>query len=303
MPAIIADFWDAQTAPPGFEEGVARLRELIQSTQEPAQCTRLCRVSKHLWVGGGSSNVRRLAQHLLWAILDGCALLSDQWPGAVFDALTTSPALRTSCRDSKRHALECYFRPPSSCGARLGEVEVDRRDRMGAIPSIRGADAFTDLVNYGGARSSAQVSGMLDRVGNVTGLRAELLVVATLSAWVTRPQPELSRAVAWYATAAGLDVPGARWRRVGMHVRRGDKRSLSTLQLKGVTWRLDESAFELWGRRVAAELGDERVLFMTDHNKTMHHLLAQPDGLFAQIPAPAECIPSYVEGPSGVGPR
>jgi hypothetical protein len=47
---------------------------------------------------------------------------------------------------------------------------------------------------------------------------------------------------------------------VAMHLRRGDKYSLHPKHMRNHSWRVHPESFALWGRRVAANLGADRVL-------------------------------------------
>ena len=85
-------------------------------------------------------------------------------------------------------------------------------------------------------------------------------------------QQELRDAIVLYGTAAGLGQPGARHRRIAMHIRRGDKHSLYAKHMRNASWRVSSESFEKWGRRVGAQLGAERALYMTDSKEAMDSL-------------------------------
>ena len=57
----------------------------------------------------------------------------------------------------------------------------------------------------------------------------------------------------------------------------------------------------LWGRHVAARLGSERVLFMSDDKLATRYLADQPDRFFQLVPARLECLPLYRAGLLGWG--
>ena len=115
--AVISDFWRAANQPRGHEDGVLRLRALIEHTQQPRECLRLCSIRKSMWVGGSTQNLRRLAHALLQAALDGCALVGH-WPPWVYASVATGKELRERCLATNRSSLHCYFLPISNCTAR-----------------------------------------------------------------------------------------------------------------------------------------------------------------------------------------
>jgi hypothetical protein len=168
-------------------------------------------------------------------------------------------------------SLHCYFRPISTCTRNTSR-------------SFQFLDSRFDL------------SRGLERVGNATGLHSELLIMGTLLSWVMRPQRELGDAVGRYGAALGFLAGGiegdARHRHIGMHIRRGDKYSLHSRHMLNHTWRVSPDSFVAWGRRVAADIGAERVIFMTDDSRI--DLAAQSDSLFRFAPAPRECLPSHI---------
>ena len=203
--------------------------------------------------------------------------------------MTTSAELRQRCLDSGRKGLLCYFQPVSKCS---------KLDKGAAAGSSGSAPTFDKHFELGPA---FHLDDHLDKIMRLTGLRSELLVMGTLVSWVMRPQPELSEAIFLYGAQAGFNVPGARHRRVAIHVRKGDKHSLYAKHMRNHSWRVSASSFDAWGRRVAADLGAERALYMTDDRGVMDALTASHggDGFFNLVPAPRECLPSYGAGVFG----
>ena len=60
----------------------------------------------------------------------------------------------------------------------------------------------------------------------------------------------------------------------------------------------------LWARRIAADVGAEHALFMSDDKRMIKYLTdptQQTDGFFALSPAPESCLPSFTAGLLGVG--
>ena len=108
-PPVVTSFWEATEQPPGFEAATAKLREMIRSSQQPASCSKVCRVSETLYVGGTASNLRRLAANVLEAALLGCALVG-RYPNEQWLSLTTSAVLRERCNASSAYSLQCYFK-------------------------------------------------------------------------------------------------------------------------------------------------------------------------------------------------
>ena len=280
---IVTNFWDAaDRAPLGHKEPLSRLRELILSTQEPATCSRRC-TFLGTYHGGALADVRRLAYALMYAITNNCALVSD-WPKYQRTlnssaTMTTSPELRQRCIETARKGINCYFLPVTTCSQTKG-------------PARRTQDHGFSIGN------AFHLDEYLDRVQRLTGLRSEALVMGTLVAWVMRPQPELREAILLYGSHAGFATPGIRHRRVGMHVRKGDKHSLYAKHMRDHSWRVSAESFNAWGRRVAADIGADRVLYMTDDTSVMNVLNASGgyDGLFSLVPAPRDCLPSYTAG-------
>ena len=147
----------------------------------------------------------------------------------------------------------------------------------------------------------------LDRIGHMTGLYSDMLIVGALLSWVMRPQPELEEAVLSYGRTLGLHVPGVRHRRLAMHIRRADKHSLNPSksrakkeQRAGGLWRISDQSYITWSRRVASVIGAEHTLFMSDDAGLLFGpkaLEAQgSDGFFRHVPAPASCVPSFAAG-------
>ena len=266
---LVTSFWDAAESSPGYEDPITRFRKLIQFSQEPAICRKVCRVPHRMWVGGTASNLRRLAHSLLNAVLTECALVG-QYPRTPSLSVSTGPVLRERCIGAGRMAFDCYFLPVSTCF------------------KAQGVEVAAEV-------SSNDISTNLDRVATMTGLRSEVLVMGTLLAWIMRPQHELAQALKFYGHVLGLDVPGARFRRIGMHIRKGDKHSLYPKHLKNHTFRISVHSFNAWARRIAADLGAERVLFLTDDRRATETLM-QNATFYQLAPAPAACMPSYNAG-------
>ena len=206
-------------------------------------------------------NLRRLAMSLVHATLDGCTFV-PQWPTSQLSSLNTGAALQKACRDGNRTRYECYFLPLSHCNATKS---------TDFLPISESSD---DLV----------------LVAERTGLRSELLVMGTALAFVMRPQPELRSAVEYYGNRLGLSEPGARHRRIAMHLRRGDKYSLHPKHMKNHSWRIHPDSFAIWGQRIAAIMGADHVLYMTDDR--VINMTARSGNLFRLAPAPHACSPS-----------
>ena len=224
--AATADLWSQQDLAPSHAAGVLALRRLVTATQQPDACVELCRCAGHH--AGLGSQLHAAAVCLLQATLRGCAVVG---PPAQFPEYTTHAALRRGCA-----GFDCYFMPLSTCTAgrnqRTIELKPDQRHLQ--VP--------------------------LGTVANQTGLRSELLVMSTLLAYVMRPQPLLSRAVAHFA-AASTAVPaggggGSSAPRscVAAHVRHGDKKSFMHAAA-AERWRLSGPSFWRWGVRLATMLG------------------------------------------------
>ena len=266
---VVANFWDAAEETPGFEEALGKFRAMIRSSQQPQACSNTCRVHHKLWVGGTASNLRRLAHVLLNAVLANCALVG-RYPPSQALSVSTGALMLKRCSDPGRHSLQCYFLPISTCSKETSATKVPE-------------------ISYG------DISKNLDTLANRTGLRSEVLAMGTLLAWIMRPQPELAEAVDFYGGALGFKVPGGRHRRVGMHIRKGDKHSLYPKHLKNHTFRVSVQSFSIWGRRIASDLGAEGVLYLTD-DRGATETLGQNAPFFQLAPAPAECMPSYNAG-------
>lgn len=291
---IVTDFWrSADLHPPGQEQPLARLRNLILATQQPATCKRVCTLT-NAYHGGALSDVRRLAYALMYAIVNDCAL-TTQWPLYTktnrSSSLTTSTELRRRCATPSRLGLRCYFLPPSQCR------ETDGAEQQ------NGTRRTFSLANFHLAPTLAAVQAK-------TGLHSEMLLMGTLVAWIMRPQSELSEAIVHYGTLLGLSRPGARQRRLSLHIRHGDKHSLYAKHLRNDSWRVQPQNFDAWARRIAADLGLDSALFMTDDIGAMDALLpsSRPpprdrwgsnDGFFALAPAPRICLPSFSVGSFG----
>ena len=267
----------------GHEAPRARLRALVTATQQPATCQRRCSLSGG-YHGGALADVRRLAYALMFSVVHDCALVTN-WPwhrrtSNFSSTLTTSADLRQRCYADNRLGLSCYFLPYSSC--QILDKEVER-----TLPAARifGLD-------------SVNLDSTLDVLINRTGLRSETLIMGTLTSWIMRPQPELRAAIEQYGAAAGFATKGARHRRVAMHIRHGDKHSLYGRHLRNESWRVSADAFDAWGRRISADLGADKVVYMTDDPRVMDRLQrrAADDGLFRLVPAPRDCMPSYAMG-------
>ena len=233
---LVTNYWEqADHLPAGFEQPIQRLRSLIERTQQPVLCSSVCRMAPNTHVGGAASNLKRVAFHLALASLEGCALVG-RFPRALFPAgLTTGALLRERCTASQRFGTECYFLPVSTCHVPNGTwVRVIRVNRT-RIPAV------------------------LDRMVTATGLQSELLTMGTLLSWIMRPQPELREAIRFYGAQLDLHVSGARHRHIGMHIRHGDKTSLSNRNggrnLGADVFRVSATSFQAWGRRMGAKCG------------------------------------------------
>lgn len=281
---VITDFWEAAepASVPAHEAALRRFRDTIVAAQ--TQCEKTCTVKGY--VGGTAANLRRHAYYVLEATLSGCALLG-RFPSSEHIALNTGEALRSRCEASGRKGFECYFRPVTTC----------RKGDGGKMRLLKGEGIY-----QAGERWQ---SIMLDRVANRTGLRSEPLVLGTLLAWIMRPQPELREALGLYGAAAGLGSAAGRETRVAMHIRKGDKHSLYGKHLVNHSWRVATDTYAAWGRRVAAYVGAERVMFMTDDMPSVRRLVGGSAGgaagLFRHAPAPAFCLPAYGAGLLGKG--
>ena len=276
---LITNYWEqADPAPAGFEQPLRHLRSLIERTQQPAQCSAVCRMAPNWHEGGAASNLKRLAFHLALASLEGCALVG-RYPRALWPAgLVTGASLRERCTASSRFGTHCYFLPVSTCaipnGTRVRVIRVNRT----RIPDV------------------------LARITTTTGLRSELLIMGTLHAWIMRPQTELREAIRVYGAQLGLHEIGARQRHIGMHIRHGDKSSLSNRNgarnLGADAFRVSGASFQAWGRRVGANMGAERVLFMSDDPKVISDMHGSHEQYFT-TPAPPNCTPAFAMGMSG----
>lgn len=283
---VVTDFWDAaaEVRHPGFDTPLAQFRELIRSTQEPTICadSNVCRVSSY--VGGTGSNLKRLAHHLLAAVLHGKAIVG-RYPGGQHSRLSTNMLLRQRCEEEGRLANECYLQPVSTCHTPLfGKNSSRHEHQLDKCPSV----------------SEPKVMSLMDLVANRTGLRSEALIMGSLQARILRPQPELRAAIKFYGRNAGFGS-GGRHRIVSMHLRRGDKHSLYTKHLKNDSYRVSPVMSNLWARRVASDIGAEKAIFMSDDKHMIRILTHQSDGFFLLAPAPAVCLPSYTAGLLGVG--
>ena len=264
------DFWHDAVLHPGHAEALTKWRGMIVSSQNPPECVRTCSLRGSVHIGGAMQNMRRIAHAVMQAALKNCAI-SNPWPSWIFAHETTSVEMRERCTSERRKSLECYFLPISNCTS----------DSRGASSSkFQYLDAYMD------------VSDMLDRVAEQTGLRSELLIMGTLLSWIMRPQRELRAALEQYGAQRGLDLPAARHNYIGMHLRRGDKYSLYSRHLQHNAYRITPSSFAIWGRRVAAQLGMHRVLYMSDDKALNLDPRNESRGLFLQAPTSAMCRPS-----------
>ena len=184
---LITDFWSMAVPPPGMEQSLAAWRAMIIANQN--QCATTCSLKRSVHLAGAMQNRRRLAMALLQAVLSNCTMV-DGWPSLRMSHLNTGLTLRHWCAKQNRTSEQCYFLPVSNCHWRPG-VSVDRQ-----------------LI------SLYDMSAALERVGQLTGLRSELLVMGTVLSWVMRPQPELREALEHYGNVLGLSRGGARHRRI-----------------------------------------------------------------------------------------
>ena len=297
---FVSNFWSAaDTEPPGHAAGLSKLRSWIRETQEPVACNKRCTLA-YAYHGGALADVRRLAFALMYALVNDCHLVG-RWPmykrgGSPFpklSTLTTSPELRRRCYADERLGLHCYFRPISTCTLNEtiapeehSDVNIDKRLESDKVKPFRMDHTFFP-------------HKFLDKIIARTGLHSEVLIMGTLIAWIMRPQPELEQAIRFYGAAAGLDRPGARHRRVAVHVRHGDKHSLYSKHLKNESWRVSTESFNNWARKVAADIGAERAFLMSDDTSVVRTLTNGTDPFFDLVPAPLECLPTYKAGVFG----
>ena len=296
--ATVSDFWRAQgeVAAPGFAEPQRRWRTLIESSQQPERCTRLCSCgSQHdaalaeeeaRSVGGMFSTLHAVGVCVVAAALEGCALVGSTAPWMA--TYTTSAALRAECAAAGvAPGFPCYFQPLSRC------TLADARAAAAAGTST--ADGLPNMLRRN-QQDHLRLNPLLTEAARRTNLTSDLLLVSSAVAWAMRPRAPLADAVALHGGRLGLSTAGAGARSVGMHVRRvplrsprfldygrpahtqpytllmltcshpnagadGDKPANSARALGAAAWRVSSESFELWGRRVAAMLGAERVLY------------------------------------------
>ena len=306
-----------------FDEDVARVRRLVSPLKTPmvqqwcARSSWLCRVGSTLRAFSvtGSSKLssrvplgdraRHMSEHPLWFFLYfTVSFLEPREVGTMCVqtpriSMTTSNELRRRCTSSHRWSMECYFLPISPCRAACDQ-DAPPRDHIRG-PELCGTVQELSVYHTG------THAFFLDRIGHMTGLYSDLLIMGTLLSWVMRPQPELEEAVLRYDRTLGLDVPGVRHRRLAMHIRRADKHSLNPSKSRarreqriGDLWRISDQSYITWSRRVASVIGAEHTLFMSDDAGLLFGpkaLEAQgSDGFFRHVPAPASCVPSFAAG-------
>lgn len=267
---IVTNFWDAAVLPPGYDHQVTVWREMIRANQYPTQCNNVCSLNRWTHTGGTMQNIRRIAISLMHAVLEGCAFV-PLWPTQRQSMITTGLEMREHCARNNLTHYNCYFLPLSNC--------------TGRGRTLAGLQA-----------TSFNASGGLERVARLTGLRSEVLIMGHLISWVMRPGQELQKAIHFFGASSGMHTNGARHRVVAMHLRRGDKFSLHKKHMKNHSWRIHPDTFIMWGRRVSANLGFERVFYMTDDQGPDANLTARAGPLFHLVPAPRKCAPSSNNG-------
>lgn len=228
-------------------------------------CRQFCRCATHH--AGLASKLHAAAICLLRAALQNCSIVG---PPVHLDEYNT--AMPSTCL-----GFDCYFQPISTCG-----------DTSMAAQPLSG--------------DQRHLLQPLAQVARLTGLRSELLVMATCVAWIMRPRPALQAAYAYYASRAGLvprDLsyineghPGEPQRCVAAHVRHGDKKSYHAQRnSKGVGSHLSAVSFWRWGVRLSTLLGAESVLFMTDDPASAEELTSYETPIpFVPVPAPLACF-------------
>ncbi|KAL3904386.1 MAG: hypothetical protein SGPRY_011303, partial [Prymnesium sp.] len=134
QPDLITNFWETASLlrQPGFDDQLARFRAIIQSTQQPMNCSNVCRFIGY--VGGAAANLKRLAFTLLGAAMKGQALVG-RYPPGVTSRLSTNVALRKRCHMSGRFGNECYLQPVSSCRIVTDEPNSTRPEKDFSYPS------------------------------------------------------------------------------------------------------------------------------------------------------------------------
>ena len=216
---VVTSFWDEQVDTlnhdprgPKHQARVMAFRKRIEATQSPTDCSRVPHCACAAWGGGMLSLIHGSMNCLLAAVLRGCALVYDEG-NMRLGRYITSAALLHRCNSTGRMSGQCYFQPISTCGARLltAGAPDPRRQMMVApsgIPTIRvvptmrpltlknGKSARRDECNAFKARTKlpgkkrwrlsdcTHLGLLLDQVYGEYGLESDLLIRATLLAWM-----------------------------------------------------------------------------------------------------------------------
>lgn len=287
MPPITS-FWDAALPPLGHEDGVLRLRALIEQTQQPQRCSNTCVIlRKSLAVNDSMQNIRKVAHLLLQATLGGCALVSHR-SLPMNDTLITGKELHSACSQSNRYGLRCYFLPLSNC-------------TTSSRSSLCSNCAETDFPQ-GLLEEDFDLSQGLDQVANSTGLRSEVLVMGTLLSWVMRPQPELRAAIEHYGSELGLNDPSARYRHVAMHVRHRNAFSEYAHNARDDSWRIAPETHATWAQRLAADIGARHIIVMNDDPAVDFESMVDAGNVFRSAPTARECTTTRAALATRCGP-
>ena len=275
--AAISDFWAAQgEAPaPGFAEPQRRWRQLIEQSQHPSRCTRLCSCGSQgdgdaaqveeegRSVGGMFSTLHAVGVCVIAAALEGCALVGSTAPWMA--TYTTSAALKAECAaDGVGPGMPCYFQPLSHCtladaraAAAGAAAAAAAGGGEGAAARVRLADGVTATSADGGVgrgllknvlrrnqQDHLRLNPLLTEAARRTNLTSDLLLISSAVAWALRPRAPLSDAVATHGARLGL-VGDAGARSVAMHVRHGDKPANSARAL-GAAGRVHMRCISPW---------------------------------------------------------
>ena len=140
--------------PASHAAGLQAWRRAVVSSQR--NCLHTCRCSNH--AAGLGSKLHHAATCLLLATLKHCAIIGDP---VNLNEYTTNQTLRAGCV-----GFACYFQPLSNCTASLATGALSSRIQVNQLDILE----------------------PLALVANQTSLNSELLVMATLMAYLTRPQ-------------------------------------------------------------------------------------------------------------------